>query len=190
MISKVDEYKSMIEKTKKGIELAKKMIEEHKEEMEKKEKSILFEKKPKPVSPSKNDKPILNRITKDYRTLMLVMRWVEFLFERVKRDKLTVVLDYYKDIGWISDSVKADVMAIARGSMQDVTKYEEIEANNVKAEVLYKDVEDWKLSAEDHLKSLLFIEKIAGSDIDKDDINSLEQQITSFKKSLESYYGV
>ncbi len=145
--------------------------------------------------------PILKSIKKDYYTIVLLMRWIEFLFERVKRDKITLLLDYYVDIGWISREVKSEIMAYARGEVQDVTKYfpeEEIEAEietpagTIKAPKprIYKKVEDWRLSAEDHLKSLLFIMKIAGIEINKDKLNSLEQEIEKFKKSLWEYHGV
>ncbi len=146
-------------------------------------------------------KPLLTYIKKDYYTVVLLMRWIEFLFEHVKRDKITLLLDYYVDIGWISKEVKSEIMAYARGEVQDVTKYfpeEEIEAEietpagTIKAPEpkVYKKVDDWRLSAEDHLKSLLFIMKIAGIEVNKDRLNSLEQEIEKFKKSLWEYHGV
>ncbi len=157
--------------------------------------------KEKEETPKKFGRPILTHIKKDYYTIVLLMRWIEFLFERVKRDKITLLLDYYVDIGWISKEVKSEIMAYARGEIQDVTKYfpeEEIEAEiempegTIKAPrpKIYKKVEDWRLSAEDHLKSLLFIMKIAGIEVNKDKLNSLEQEIEKFKKSLWEYHGV
>ncbi|HIH02199.1 TPA: flagella protein [Thermoplasmata archaeon] len=145
-----------------------------------------------------NKKPLLAYIPYDYLTLVLVMRWVEFMFERVPRDKISLVLDYYVDVGWISEDVKSEIMSYARGEMQDVTKYMGYE--EAREEVFkdlpapqaapYKKVEDWRLSADDHLKSLLFIQKIAGLEIDKDRLNSLEQNISKFKESLEGFHGV
>ncbi len=145
-----------------------------------------------------NKKPLLAYVSHDFLTLTLVMRWIEFLFERVTRDKLSLVLDYYVDVGWISEDVKSEVMSYARGEMQDVTKYmapEEVREDNFRELVSppaapYKKVEDWRLSADDHLKSLLFIQKIAGLEVDKDRLNSLEQNIAKFKESLEGFHGV
>jgi len=142
--------------------------------------------------------PILTRISHDYMTLVLVMRWIEFLFERVTRDKISLVLDYYVEVGWISEGVKSQIMSIARGEMQDVTRFiaPEETPEDAFGEVSsptaapYKKVEDWRLSAEDHLKSLLFIQKIAGYEVDKDKLNSLEQTIARFKESLEGYHGI
>lgn len=175
----------------------------------KKEETFFEEKTPEVLQPKveeekykeKEERPILTHIKKDYYTIVLLMRWIEFLFERVKRDKITLLLDYYVDIGWISKEVKSEIMAYARGEIQDVTKYfpeEEIEAEietpagTIKAPKpkIYKKVEDWRLSAEDHLKSLLFIMKIAGKEVNKDKLNSLEQEIEKFKKSLWEYHGV
>lgn len=142
--------------------------------------------------------PILTQIKHDYLTLTLMVRWVEFLFERVTREKFPQVLDYYVEVGWMSEDVRSEVMAYARGEMQDVTKYmpreEEIsdETPDMKESsvAVYKKVDDWRLSADDHLKSLLFISKMAGIEVDKDKLNSLEQSIKRFKENLEGFYGV
>ena len=128
---KISEYKELIERSKKGIELAKKLIEEDKTKKavpiakeEKRElpipreipKIIEVERRPLEVKEEVPFiKPILDHVKKDYLTTVLVMRWIEFLFERVKRDKITLVLDYYKEIGWITEEVKTQVMAYARG---------------------------------------------------------------------------
>jgi len=158
---------------------------------------------PEAPSPSGEGSPILIHIRKDYLTLTLVMRWIEFLFERITRGKISLALDYYVDVGWISEDVKHEIMSIARGEMQDVTKYmaheeaataeetigEEVGAIEA-APAVYKKIEDWRLTADDHLKSLLFICNIAGVKVDKDKLNSLELMIQRFKESLENFHGV
>jgi flagellar protein FlaD len=160
---------------------------------------VNYEREVRAAAKSKhNKKPLLAYIAHDYLTLVMVMRWIEFLFERVTRDKISLVLDYYVDVGWISEDVKSEVMSYARGEMQDITKYMAPEETReevfrdmpVPAAAPYKKVEDWRLSAEDHLKSLLFIQKIAGLEVDKDRLNSLEQNISKFKESLEGFHGV
>ena len=158
---------------------------------------------PQVPSPPGEGSPILTHIRKDYLTLTLVMRWIEFLFERITRDKISLALDYYVEIGWISEDVKHEIMSIARGEMQDVTKYmaheeaataeealgEEVGAIEA-APAMYKKIEDWRLAADDHLKSLLFICNMAGIKVDKDKLNSLELMIQRFKESLENFHGV
>jgi flagellar protein FlaD len=167
--------------------------------MDKTSKDEKYEREMRAAARSKhNKKPLLAYIPHDYLTLVLVMRWIEFLFERVTRDKISLVLDYYVDVGWISEDVKSEIMSYARGEMQDVTKY--MGQEEVREEVFrelpaptaapYKKVEDWRLSADDHLKSLLFVQKIAGLEVDKDRLNSLEQNISKFKETLEGFHGV
>ena len=142
--------------------------------------------------------PILTEIRHEYLTLTLLMRWIEFLLERVTRDKLSLVLDYYVDIGWIGEKARSEAMTYARGEMQDVNKYmsqeDEISDESPELKVTpaatYKKVDDWRLSADDHLKSLLFITKMAGIEVDRDKLNSLEQSIKRFKENLEGYYAV
>jgi len=151
---------------------------------------------------------VLEHLRNDYATIVLLMRWVEFLFERVKRDKIPVLLGYYQDIGWISPEAKSDIMAYARGEVQDVNAYEPELDDSMAPFVLdendnpilddrgtpamphYRPMDDWKLSAEDHLKSLLFIKKIAGCRIDKDELNALEQDIKVMKYSLRRFHEV
>jgi flagellar protein FlaD len=141
--------------------------------------------------------PILEAISYDYRTVILVMRWIEFMFERVTRDRISALLDYYKDVGWISETVKSQIMAYARGEIQNILSFE---PDDVDEEVLldsspkqpsdYKKVSDWRLSADDHLKSLLFVTKIAGLEVNKDTFNSLEEEIKIFTRNLAGYHGV
>jgi flagellar protein FlaD len=141
--------------------------------------------------------PILEKISYDYRTVILVMRWIEFMFERVTRDRISALLDYYKDVGWISETVKSQIMAYARGEIQNILRFE---PDDVDEDVLldsspkqpsdYKKVSDWRLSADDHLKSLLFVTKIAGLEVNKDTFNSLEEEIKIFTRNLAGYHGV
>ena len=143
-------------------------------------------------------KPILEALPKDYLSVVLVMRWIEFLMERVVRDKISLVLDYYKDIGWISEDVKSTVMSYARGENQDVTRmdmnvgdFEEENPIPFPSQITeFRRVDDWRLTAEDHLKSLLFVQMIAGIPVDKDRLSSLEQVITKIKRSLEGFHNV
>jgi len=140
--------------------------------------------------------PILNEINYDYRTVILVMRWIEFMFERVTRDRISALLDYYKDVGWVSERVKSQIMAYARGEVQNILKFEPEEEpmdevlGSPKQPTDYKKVSDWRLSADDHLKSLLFVTKIANIQVNKDTFNSLEEDIKIFTRDLESYHGV
>jgi len=144
--------------------------------------------------------PLLNRIRPDYMSMTLLMRWIEFLLERCPRDKIAFLLEYYRSIGWISKNVEAVILAYARGEVQDVTAYEPpeddadlIDAFSAEAEGIphsYKKVSDWRLSAEDHLKSLLFIQKLNGLQVDKYSLGVMEHEVKTFKRSLKDYYEI
>ncbi|MDH4123510.1 MAG: hypothetical protein OEV21_05470 [Thermoplasmata archaeon] len=199
MVKVTDKYESPLESKLSAISL-----EDIRSPAKEPEKSLSLEEEFVPLSSQDKGgvipgikKPILTKIAHDYLTLTMVIRWIEFLFERTKRDRLSLVLDYYVDIGWISEDVKSEIMSIARGEMQDVTKYiaqEEakdiVPGEEIGPEYTYKKVEDWRLSADDHLKSLLFIMKIANIDVDRDKLNSLEHMIAKFKEDLASFHGV
>jgi len=144
-----------------------------------------------------NEGPLLTTLKMDYMTTVLVMRWIEFLFERISRDKLLIVLDYYIEIGWINRHVKAQIMTLARGEMPDVMAYRPIEEENDgllfegKDDLReYKDINDWRLSADDHLRSLLFVMKITGREVSKDALSTLEHEIKEFKGPLNGFHGI
>jgi len=150
----------------------------------------------KPTGILKPQKPILDRIPNDFISTTITLRWIGFLLERVDRKSLPLLLEYYKDIGWISDYAKRQLMAYARGIVQDVSYSEEeliaeFGGTTVKPEEEVKrNIEDWRLPAEDHIKSLIFIMRIKGEEIDKDLLNSIEMEIKKLRRSLEGYYGV
>lgn len=150
--------------------------------------------------PKENDIPgkkaVLSRLPSDYLSNVVVMRWVEFLLNRVVRDRLPLVLDYYKDIGWISEEVKSVIMAVARGENQDfdapeIEEESEFDLSQIPmGKTDYKMIDDWRMTAEDHLRSLLFIHMMAGDRVDKNRLSTLEQTITDIKRSLSGFYGV
>jgi flagellar protein FlaD len=48
----------------------------------------------------------------------------------------------------------------------------------------------WKMSAEDHLKSLILIERIRGVDLDKDALEDLERDVMMLKEGLEDFFAL
>jgi flagellar protein FlaD len=51
-------------------------------------------------------------------------------------------------------------------------------------------VDDWRLTIEDHLKSLIFIERIRGTEVNKDKLEDLERDIENLRKGLEGFFGL
>ncbi|WP_367344502.1 FlaD/FlaE family flagellar protein [Methanomethylovorans sp.] len=120
----------------------------------------------------KNPLVRLDVLRKDPTSVVVLLNWIEFLMERVGRNNLMDALDYYVDIGWISDNVRSDIMAYARGIDYYVEK------------------PTWRLLPEDHTKSLLFIERLCGRKIDKNMLSSVDREMSKVKHGLEELYGL
>ncbi len=100
-------------------------------------------------------------------TSIVLLNWIEFLMEKVGRNNLFDVLEYYVEIGWISEEVSAKMMAYANG-----IDY-------------YVERPTWKLLPEDHTKSLLFIEQLRGRKVDKNLFSRLERDVDKIIRSSE-----
>ncbi len=123
--------------------------------------------------------PLLQKIGSDYRSSLLAMRWIEYLLERVDLADLPQVLDYYRKINWISNEVKADILWKIKGI-------------KIEKKIQKSDAKDgWRLSINDHLKTLMFIEMLRGTQIDKQTLEDLEREMERLKKNnLEDFYGL
>jgi flagellar protein FlaD len=114
----------------------------------------------------------LESIKGDPTSVVVLLNWIEFLMERVGRNNLMDALDYYMDIGWISENVMSEIMAYARGIDYYVEK------------------PTWRLLPEDHTKSLLFIERLSGRKIDRNMLSSIDREMAKVKHGLEELYGI
>ncbi len=92
-------------------------------------------------------------------TSIILLNWIEFLMEKVGRNNLFDVLEYYMEIGWINEEVSSKMMAYASGIDYFVER------------------PSWKLLPEDHTKSLLFIEQLRGNKVDKMLFSRLERDV-------------
>jgi flagellar protein FlaD len=101
-------------------------------------------------------------------TSIILLNWIEFLMEKVGRNNLFDVLEYYMEIGWISEDVISKMMAYASGIDYFVER------------------PSWKLLPEDHTKSLLFIEQLRGRKIDKMLFSRLERDVDKIIRSSTS----
>ncbi len=100
-------------------------------------------------------------------TSVILLNWIQFLMEKVGRNNLIDILEYYVEIGWISQEVSSMIMDYANG-----IDY-------------YVERPTWKLLPEDHTKSLLFIEQLKGKKIDKNLISRLERDLDKIIRSSE-----
>ena len=114
----------------------------------------------------------LVQVGNDPIKVLALIRWIEFLMNKVGRNNFLETLNYYVQIKWISKDVRNQMIEYARGIEH------------------YEDKPEWRLSPEDHKKSLLFIETIRGTDINMTTINLTEQEISKLKNVVEGQYGI
>ncbi|KGK98002.1 hypothetical protein LI82_09650 [Methanococcoides methylutens] len=111
----------------------------------------------------------LNNIIKNSTNMKLCMEWLEFLMELVGQNHLPDILSYYEELGWISEDVRLELMRYAEGIDYYIEK------------------SDWKLAPDDHVKSIWFIEQLAGLKVDKNRLSIVEKNIKKVKNGTEIY---
>ncbi len=118
----------------------------------------------------------LDKIPKNTSSMMFLLRWIEHLIERVGYSGIEDVLDYYVDIGWISEDVMFDILKHAKGIR------------------LYHENADWRpagyMSVHDHLMSLLFIEALKTGRMNKEILHEVERQVYRIKKGVSEINGI
>jgi flagellar protein FlaD len=50
--------------------------------------------------------------------------------------------------------------------------------------------DSWKMTAEDHLKSLILIERIRGAELDKEALEALERDVAMLKEGLDDFFAL
>lgn len=118
----------------------------------------------------------LTHIDNKIENIIVLLKWIEFLMERVGRENLSRTLEFYVDIEWINDDIMNKMLTYARGVN---VSQEETERGYVS-----------ELSVKDHIQSLLFIEKLRGCEVDRQLISLLEKEIMAIKKGSEDIYGI
>ncbi len=148
-----------------------------------------------------------------------LIRWIEFLLDKVPRKEIPNLLSFYVKIGWISTGIKSEVTDIIRGmageEVEERPKTAKKKAKGGKGKdkdgdvVMTYDKEDlhelarsrvsagtqakydsWRMSPEDHLKSLVLIERNRGTDLDKDALEDLERDVMNLKEGLEDFFAL
>lgn len=130
--------------------------------------TLLFEEEPR--------KARLEAIPEDIVSTMIALKWLGFLIDRVGMQNLERVLEFYYEIGWISEKVLNQLLRYAKGTRPHHRDPE------------WKPAE--KLTVQDHLISLLFIERLRGLRINRDILDRLEREIKMLEKTLDEFYGV
>ncbi len=116
----------------------------------------------------------LEAIGDDVVSLMVALRWLEFLLDNYGAENTLDILDYYESLGWISPSAKEQMFKFTKitGIMAPAQEYK------------------IKPTIQDHIVTMLFIEKLNGGEISRDLIERLERDFRLLKKGVDELYGI
>ena len=169
MIRNVSEQ--VMERIKPLIEQMKPMLEQHLQQTASQTSSVTPDsgKTIVPVLQYPDENIKLQCLDNKAETSIILLNWIEFLLEKVGRNNLSEVLEYYIDIGWISEEVCEKMLAYANG-----IDY-------------YVERPTWKLLPDDHTKSLMFIEQLKGRKLDKSMLSKLERDVEKVIRTNEIY---
>jgi archaellum component FlaD/FlaE len=106
-------------------------------------------------------KIILDSIPGDVTSSMISVQWINFMIERVGPDNVPTLLEFYRKLNWIGQDVKTSMLLQMKGMRYDTKVVRE----------------DWKMEPRDHLKSLIYIHKIKGTELDRDALEKMEKDI-------------
>jgi len=152
--------------------------------------------------------PFLDRIQPDTRTSLVVMRWLRFLSDRVDTSGLPRLLEYYRQIDWISGDAMEELIRIAEGTRgyeplnMDALDEEEVEEHELLLEkepakdagASEEDTEtgqkEWRLMPEDHVKSWMFLMELKNEPMDKNTMIDLEQRLNLIESNPEALYRI
>jgi archaellum component FlaD/FlaE len=114
----------------------------------------------------------LEHIPTDPESIVIIMKWLQYLVEKLGKNHLPNILGYYVDIGWISDDVRLDLLDYSKG-ITDIPNQTNPPSSH--------------LPTRDHVQSLLFIQKLKGVQLDDRFLNKIERDMEKILKSLEAY---
>ncbi len=116
----------------------------------------------------------LTNVPNNPESIIVLMKWMQYLIDKCGRDNLSNILDYYVDIGWISEDAKISLIDYSHGITEDADKKD-----------LNKNISD--LPSKDHIQSLVFIQKLKGNQFDKHFIDKIDSELTRITKKLNKY---
>lgn len=114
----------------------------------------------------------LEQIPSNPESIIVIMKWLQYLVDKTGKNNLPDVLGYYVDISWISDDVRLDLLSYSKGITEDPAQV---------------GTRSPHLPTRDHLQSLLFIQKLRGAELDERFLSKIERDMEKMAKSLEGY---
>ncbi len=116
----------------------------------------------------------LNDIPDTPEGIILTLKWIEYLAEKVGTENVPDVLEFYYMLGWLGEKALAKLLKYLKGIRVD----EEVVDNS------------GKLSLADHIISLLIIERLNGKQISAELLDKIEWELRKIKKGAEQFYGI
>jgi len=114
----------------------------------------------------------LKNVPSDPESIIVLMKWLQHLIDKCGRDNLANILDYYVDIGWITQDVKISLIDYSHGITED------------KKDINTK-ISD--LPSKDHVQSFIYIQKLKGLQLDKHFIEKIDDELSRITKKLDKY---
>ena len=115
----------------------------------------------------------LTLIPNDPESIIILMKWLQYLIDKCGRSNLGNILDYYVDIGWISQDAKITLLDYSNGIKEEKGKDD-----------TNKNITD--LPSKDHIQSLIFIQKLKGKEFDKHFIDRIDSEVNRITKKLDN----
>ena len=127
------------------------------------------------ISPKEWKMDPLKEVPSDPESVIVLMKWLQYLIDKCGRDNLSNILDYYVDIGWISQDAKISLIDYSQGITEEERK----------GEIARKDITD--LPSKDHIQSFVYIQKLKGKRFDKHFIDRIDGELARITKNLDNY---
>jgi flagellar protein FlaD len=127
-----------------------------------------------PLDQELETKP-LTKMPSDPEKIIVLIKWLQYLVDKCGHSHLSDILDYYIDIGWISEDLKINLIDYSHG-ITEVGKKDGVAEKKLS-----------NMQSRDHIQSLLFIEKLRGKKIDKHFLDRIDDNISRITKKLEDF---
>lgn len=118
----------------------------------------------------------LVKISSNPESVVILMKWLQYLIDKCGRENLANILDYYVDVGWISQDAKISLIDYSHGITDE---------NKKREGTIGKTIND--LPSKDHIQSLIFIQKLKGRQFDKHFLERIDEEINRLTKKLDNY---
>jgi len=119
----------------------------------------------------------LHEISNDPETIIVFMRWLQYLIDKIGQDQLPEVLDYYVNIDWITEDFRLEMIKYAKGiRIENDQKGSKTSPSG--------------FTLSDHLHSLMFIQKLKGTTLQDDFLIKLTDKLDKMEKTITTKVSV